>query len=384
MVCGGAPLAAQPPAIQKVEAQEKRLLVNGRVFLPLGIYHASNYHKGLVASGEAGFNTAQVFGKDPEELRKDLDEAYANGMYGTVALNENICLDLKRLEAFVRGNKDHPGLLAWMLQDEPNLRVRKPESNNEEVYRTPPEQLKPAYDLIRQIDPNHPVWLNLAHGYLADYQAYAPVCDILSADIYPVPSAPLTSVAAYADNLRKAVGPQKPIVLVLQMAPSEAKQARVPTMEEVRCMTYLALTHDVCGVMYYAYQSVHFHVERDAPDYWSQWADLLAELRTLAPLLKGKPIAEPVEVTVTKGFAGKRAWNYTALHTTLLKTSRGYLLLAVNGFPEAIEARLKLPVALPEKQRATVRFASRSVLLQQGALSDRFAPYAAHVYEIRP
>ena len=91
------------PPVKSVETKDGRFLVNGQPFLPIGIYHAGHYHKGLKDVGKKGFNTVQVYGNSPGALREDLDNAYANGMYGLVALNR-MCEDLELIEQLILAN----------------------------------------------------------------------------------------------------------------------------------------------------------------------------------------------------------------------------------------------------------------------------------------
>jgi hypothetical protein len=78
----------RPPPVGSVESQDGRLLVNGRPFLPRLLYHAAHWHMGLREAGEKGFNMVQTYGISPETYRIDIDNAYENGMYSAVALNE--------------------------------------------------------------------------------------------------------------------------------------------------------------------------------------------------------------------------------------------------------------------------------------------------------
>jgi hypothetical protein len=133
-------------------------------------------------------------------------------------------------------------------------------------------------------------------------------------------------------------------------------------------------------------------VNESSPGYWAQWADLTAELRTLAPCLVTLEAPEPLEVKIIKGNAGVTSvktdmhaeeHRYEALHLSLRQTSSGYFLIAVNGVDEPIKARFELPV--PEDglaERAAVRFENRLVDVAEGVFEDSFGPYAVHLYEI--
>jgi len=380
------------PAVKTVEARDGRLVVNGKPFLPIGIYHAGHWHKGLRECGNQGFNLVQAYGGSPEDCRKDIDEAFANGMYSALALN-NYCERPELVEKIVSACREAPGLLVWLLEDEPNIRLPEPKDMPyaERPFRLPPAKLKPIYELLKRLDPAHPVWVNLAHGYLADHQAYNTVTDIQSDDIYPVPGTALPAVASYADVVVQGAAGKVPW-LILQMAPVRPElgdKDRHPTMTEVRCMTYLALAHGSTGVAYYSFNEraiwdnppgLGWRTNESAPAYWAQWTDLTAELTALAPYLLALPVKGDVKVEITEGSDKPGPWNYPALHVSLRKTETGYFLIAVNGFDTSIKARLTLPVN-PKTPQAAVRFENRLIPVTGSTIEDTFAPYAVHLYD---
>ena len=373
--------AAGPPPVKSVEIRDEGLFVNGEPFFPVGIGWVAHWHFALPEAGEKGFNLATTHGLqgDPATFRADIDDAYANGMYAAAGVGNGVWEDLEQLERIVLACRDAPGLLVWELEDEPN------HPNN--PYRVPPEKLKPAYELIRRLDPVHPVWLNLACGRLKDHQDYRDVADIHSDDVYPVPHAPLPFVAKFSDAVMEgATG--KPGWMWIQMAPLQGKyKDRPPNMTEVRCMTYLAVAHGISGVLYFCFhfgeEGWHWRVNETSPAYWAQYADLTAELQRLAPFLLAAKAPEEVKTEIVEGDTRALNFGYTALHLSLRRTRTGYFLIAVNGFDSPVEARFTVPV--PERglaSRAAVRSEHRVVEVKEGVWEDSFAPYAVHLYEL--
>ncbi|MFH2068023.1 MAG: beta-galactosidase [Candidatus Omnitrophota bacterium] len=380
------------PAVKTVETRDGRLIVNGKPFFPIGVYHAGHWHKGLRECGTQGFNLVQAYGGSPEDMRKDVDDAFANGMYSALALNA-YCEQPELVEKIVLACREAPGLLVWLLEDEPNIRLPEPKDMPyaERPFRLPPAKLKPIYELLKRLDPVHPVWINLAHGYLADHQAYNAVADIQSDDIYPVPGTALPAVASYADVVVQGAAGKVPW-LVLQMAPVRPElgdKDRHPTMAEVRCMTYMALAHGITGVAYYSFNErpiwdnppgLGWRTSESAPAYWAQWADLTTELAALAPYLLAPPVQGNVKTEITEGSDEPGPWNHPALHVSLRKTETGYFLIAVNGFNSLVKARLTLPVN-PKAPQAAVRFENRLIPVTESTIEDTFAPYAVHLYD---
>lgn len=123
--------------------------VNGRPFLPLGIYAVNAAEMPKVK--ELGFNLVQsyqFFDMAKAQKKEYLDTARKNGLMvfaglnGTKQLTKKHIVEIKKT---VNAFKNHPALYAWYLADEP------------EIKKTKPAELKAVYDWIKQMDPNHPV-----------------------------------------------------------------------------------------------------------------------------------------------------------------------------------------------------------------------------------
>ena len=380
---GLAAWAKPPPPVESVEIRQGHLIVNGEPFFPVGIGWVAHGHFSLPEAGEKGFNLATTHGDrtEPWTFRADIDDAYANGMYAMASVGNGVWEDLEQVERIVMACRDAPGLLVWELEDEPN------HGGSGGNYRVPPEALKPAYDLIKRLDPAHPVMLNLALGRLKDHQDYRDVADIHSDDVYPVPLYPLTHVAQYSDSVVKGAA-GKPGWMWVQMGPLRGGPAdRSPTMTEVRCMTYLAVAHGISGINYFSF---HYNVgdmdwwaNQSEPAYWAQWADLTAELRLLAPCLLAPEVPGLVS-EIVEGSKEPANFGYTALHLSLRQIEGGYFLIAVNGFDSPVKARFTVPLPAGglAADGAAVRSENRLVEVRDGVFEDSFAPYAVHLYEL--
>ena len=215
-----------PPPVERVEIRDEGLYVNGEPFFPVGVTWAAHWHFSLPEAGEKGFNMVNTHGNRaaPKSFRADVDDAYPNGLYSAVLLSNGISKNLMQVEEIVLACRDAPGLLVWGLEDEPNIRHPGPGDEGKPHVdlpsKTPPEDQLPAYELIRQLDPDHPVWINLAYGYEQDHRDYRHVADIHSDDTYPVPKFPLTYVAQFSDSVVKGAGAGGKLGwMYVQMAP---------------------------------------------------------------------------------------------------------------------------------------------------------------------
>jgi len=384
-VLSAMPAAAKlPPPVERVEVRDGNVFVNGEPFFLVGTSHVAHYHFSLPEASEMGFNAVVTHGyrEDPQTFRMDIDDAYANGLYSLVSLSNGIWKDLELVEQIILACRDAPGLLVWELEDEPNTRLAGPEGTPhvDLPYRIPPEDFGPVYELIKRLDPDHPVWLNLALGYEKDHRAYRDVADIHSDDVYPVPDYPLTHVAQNSDAvIAGAAG--EPGWMYIQMSMQTQDYVRAPNMQEVRCMTYMAIAHGIVGVIHFAYHAADWWPRESEPAYYAQFLDLTAELRGLAPYFLAKPEPAAIEAEIVEGNAAPSNFGYTALHLSLRKAERGYLLIAVNGFDSPVTARIQVPVE-GIAPRAAVRSEYRLVDVVDGVIEDTFAPYAVHLYDL--
>ena len=376
--------AKNPPPVERVEVRHGKVYVNGEPFFLVGTSHVAHNHYSLPEAAEMGFNAVVTHGlrENPQSFRMDIDDAYANGLYSLASLSNGIWKDLETTEQIVLACRDAPGLLVWELEDESNIRTAGPEGTPhlDLPYKMPPEDFKPVYDLIKRLDPEHPVWLNLAYGYEKDHRKYRDVADIHSDDVYPVPDYPLTHVAQNSEAVVKGAA-GKPGWMYIQMSMQSADQERAPNMEEVRCMTYLSIAHGIVGVIHFAYHALDWWPRESEPAYYAQFLDLTAELRGLTPYLVAREEPVAVEAEIFEGSPAPSHFGYTALHLSLRKAERGYLLIAVNGFDSPVEARIRVPVE-GIAPRAAVRSEYRLVDVTDGVIEDSFAPYAVHLYDL--
>ena len=368
------PLLAAPPPIERVEIRAEGLFVNGKPFFPVGVDHAAHWHYSLPEAGEKGFNLVMTHGLEniPESFRYDIDEAYANGMYSLAMLTNGVWKNKEATKQIILACRNAPGLLAWGLEHEPDLLTgSRPDSLDvEPPYRYPPASFTETYAMIKRLDPVHPVEIELTYGNRHDHTRYSVVTDIHRDMILPIPSASPVRVAEYADEVIAGAG-GKPCWLELQML---AVGGRHPTMAEVRCMTYLAIAHGISGVTYQAFHYGDWWVT-DSPGYWAQWSDHTAELRRLTPQLMS-PVIDGLKAEIVEG-------SQDALHTSLRRTETGYFLIAVNGSNAPVTANFTVPVLEAGlAPHAAVRCENRLVDVKDGVITDTFAGYAVHLYEI--
>ena len=343
--------------VRRSEARGDTLFMNGKPFMGRLLYHAApDAH-----TRDHGFNLVQCFGSDPdprESIGKHLDSCAKAGVWGAVALFNNRYLlpgdhfDLGHLREVVLRYKDHPALWGWDLIDEPESTVT-------------PERVAEAARLIRELDPNHIVWVNLCGPNRAT--DYLESQDLWSFDFYPLPTLPPFSYMQWLKISDEKLRGRRPIGSVLQTYAYNG--GRMPTPDELRCICYLHLIHDHKWLGFYSYYDAEpdLCLARD-PVLWSYTRALNNELRALAPAwLDAAPfrtveasLANDVFQAAIKEVGGKR------------------YLVAVYGGKEPVRVRMKVAgrtaKVLLEEERA--------VPIKESALEDDFRPCGVHVYEI--
>jgi hypothetical protein len=157
-----------------------------------------------------------------------------------------------------------------------------------------------GYQVLKGLDPNHPVWMNHApRNQIEQLAAFNMGADAVGCDIYPIPRSPrnghsdladrsMASVGGYTDRMQ-AAAPGKPVWMVLQgfgwddLSKVEIKEGMEkprPTLDETRFMAYDSIVHGARAILYWGTA----YIEKDS----QLWEDLLtlgAELDALQPVL---------------------------------------------------------------------------------------------------
>lgn len=367
----------------KINRLTRTLVRGGDPYIPVGSDAASSVERALECiRGQAAneFNHIHIwsgfakFVKTPNgrvpELRPDdllqmLDTAHDAGMTVTVNLSHWLSINHFHQERFqnkdltdeqiferalqaVRVAREHPALLTWHLLDEPNP-----------AYCTP-EWTQRIYDAVRSEDPYHPAEINVC-GTGRNMLAYTGGSDLMSIDIYPVPTSHIGVIAPHTRFMWLA-DDWRPVRWWIQ----SFANLREPTATEESCMTYQAIVEGMRFLLFYNYR----------PTSWAAWSGLgriAREVRDLRPAL----ITERADVAVAT--AGGESRVIASLH----RTGDQVWVIAVNCDTEPVEAKLTLPLDCVDAT-AEVMFEGRRVTCDRRILKDLFEPMARHVYRIDP
>jgi hypothetical protein len=363
-------LSKYPPADYTVKMDAKNLcvLVDGKPFFPMGMLSIPDIL--IPEYAEAGFNIGQY---------NSPDIAYYNG-FKTVAATYYAASreNYKTMEPDALAKK----VRRYLLDSCPRYfggtvdRIKTEVSPRAKQYWNHPaftgyfwdepqvDEAKGAEvlcNVTRDLDPYHPIMPVFYRD--TDPTIPSSIYDIYGADIYwfDVPSSKkykscgrLILHAATAEKLHK------PFWLMPSAAGYVASTALTPA--EQRIQTYLGLIYGARGIFYWSYLQMY-------PAMAVELKKLGREVRELSPAL----LTQSPDQTVT-------GVEETDVHA-LAKIHGGdcYLLTANNSADEEKTMRIKTSAPAGVKS-AKVLFENRTVPVKDGAIDDKFAPYATHVY----
>jgi hypothetical protein len=273
----------------------------------------------------------------------------------------------------------HPALLAWYLFDEPDLPHQY----------VPPDQLRRLYQLIRTLDPMHPVIVTVAQGNMMPL--YHGSYDVYWSMDYSTPG----SNAANFETHRKALRPEVPIMSIVHSYDGHQpgpNRGGVPEKFEpgpvmLRACAFMAVAHNSSGLCWWwwgqggdTYMTVA-HV----PQAWDALKETIRQIRALRPVLEAP---QPVRMWIEKPAEGTEVhlWEKTLPASPGrrdgAKAPDRTVIIAVNRDKRPCEVSFTSP-AFTGQAQASVLFENREVALAAGQLRDRFEPWAVHVYEVK-
>jgi len=378
------------------------LVINGRKVFPIGFTmgpppngKTPGGKNGLEELAEAGATFIRTGTKGAnwneqtmasEQIWEDAAARY--GLYCWPFLRELAVVtehDAKRealLRRVVEQFKNHPGLGIWKGADEPAW------------DKTQVAPLVRAREIVRELDPNHPLALIQApRGTVATLHPYNAACDITGADVYPISYPPgadslltnkeISMVGDYTKTMMAVSEGKMPVWMVLQIAWSgvvkPGKTLRFPTFSEERFMSYQAIINGARGLIYFGGNLEQAMPPQDAKLGWNWtfWNHVLRpvmeEIGNHSPLeaaLVAPDSKLPIKMT------GAKDVEYCAR-----EVGAELFILACKRAGATVQVRFSgLPVT--EGEGEVMYESPRKVEVKNGAFSDWFGPFEVHVYRV--
>lgn len=345
-------------------------------FFPIAVWlqspaNAPKYHA-------AGFNTYVGLWQGPTE--EQLAALKVAGMNVVCAQNDTALR-----------HRDDSMILAWMHGDEPD---NAQELGNGKGYGPPipPADIVRDYEHIRKTDPSRPVLLNLGQGvawdnwigrgvrsrHPEDYVEYLKGCDIASFDIYPANHGSpevAGNLAFVANGVKRLVdwtGGRKTVWNCIECS-HIGDEGRKPTPAEVRAEAWMSIIHGSRGLIYFVHQFKPRFREAalfDDPEMLAAVTKLNREITALAAVIKSPPIT---------GSETIRPADPKAAVATITRRHQGSTyLFAVSMQTNAATVRFAASSGIAE-----VLHENRKIAVEAGNFTDRFEPWAVHLYRIR-
>jgi len=285
-------------SIPKVYVREDgTLLVDKKPFLPFGWYHVSwafsdeDRIEFIKDIAQYGFNTCHVGITKLDQWETFLPVAQKAG----VKVITEFGIDQAEV---VKKYKDYPAVLGWNCGDEPD------------GQGVSPEEMHSRYERLKEIDPNHIIYMVLCDP--TKYKKYAYCSDIISPDPYPLSWDTTTTTTSayinYLDAKKEAQKEGKYIWAVPQAQGYKGSVWRYPTFKETRNMTYLAFLAGAKGIIYYVYKDFSIGDDngyrvKDHPEYWDGMKTMPKEVKQIENYILDGKITE-IETGYKDVFAG--------------------------------------------------------------------------------
>ncbi|MCX5815387.1 MAG: beta-galactosidase [Proteobacteria bacterium] len=391
-------------------------------FFPIGVYGANLNN--LEEIKKIGINTVIVGGKG-EELRKLIQECrrldlkyilsvphdpdelhvYLNEVIGAEsgerrAESNQITQLLNHLITHQPSPVSHEqrtmGHLGFYVNDEPEI-VSFPMNKAHDIQRLIKDRFPEAATYMAVVRPQK-------------VRDYASASDFFMMDQYPVPSMPMVWLSDSMDEAAAIVGSER-IVSVIQAfgGGEEAKHGwpRLPTRQEMECLTFLSIVHGGRGVFFFTFSEIgkteegkndiaHVVGRLNKLGSWltieniiktaakgpkavhsSQLAAHSSSAISYEPSAMSQDQEAGVEVGMLSPY-GMDQKGRPAIHAAIKKKGNQWLLVAVNVIGTSVEALIHTNM---EKIKAAREiFSDMQYGVISGAIQARFKPYEVKVF----
>jgi len=341
--------------VEDVPAPEERLslrddgmlLVGGKPFFPIGIYHvvkcdfnSNSYDRAFRDLKAAGFNLVHRASPAPfEETEEFLTAAERLDLKVFIPPVVSLSGD------FVQGNREldlmhHRSILAWYLADDT-------------ASNTTPEQLAYRNMICKTLDPTRltlqadPV---MSGGSNNRYDLYVHFTDLFLPEIYPARgneelACEVSEVVRDMEEIRgsivRAGCPVKGIWPIIQHFDGWGWK-RFPTFAEMRAMSWASIVHGANGITWYVYHSLSGRGRGvvSSPERWDEMTRVSREIAAVQESLADRDAAVQPTVEILEG--PKTDFYGFPSETAGLKGGNEPLLIAVHATTNAVTARLTI------------------------------------------
>lgn len=388
--------SSEKPVPTRVTIDEhNRFVMNGKPWFPIGLSPGPPLgakdptgRDAVAVVAEAGMNCFRLGRGVPagqeEDWARYLDWSAQHGMFCFPNLHEYSVFDDKhpdrpeRLRAIVERFRHHPALAMWKSMDEPAW------------GKVPTEGLVKAYKYLKEIDTDHPVWMNHAPRNTVELlREYCKACDVTGVDIYPIgvpkgthshlSNKDISVVGDYVSWISQAVDGKKPILMVLQVGWSginPPKPRVFPTFHQERYMAYQAIIKGARALLFFGMPVALSDADYPYGYNWTFWREVL---QPLALELGEKSLLHPALLAPNAEISLK-VTGADDVEFICRKVGDFLYILAAKREGAEADVRFSDESLIGDVE---VMFEGRTLKAVDGSLTDRFAPNDVHVYKVR-
>jgi hypothetical protein len=274
-------------------------------------------------------------------------------------------------------DKDEPLLLAWTANDEPD------------IYSVYHQALKPDYEYFKAADPDRPVTINFAgsmvNGWHAaplkrqDYETMLPYMDWVSNGVYPVTGwdrpEHLDGPGRSLDRLQNW-SEGKPQLQIIESGDQQLTwnpaRLRSATRGEFRAQMWDAIIRGAQGILYFPFAfQPRFTFDNTSPELEQEMIVQHKRINDISKVLVS-PI-DPPNLGLKMSAPLEGTWRQVG--------NKKYFIV-LNMSAKTVQGAKIGIVGAGKNGTLTVRGESRSLQMSRGSISDNFAPYETHIYQI--
>ena len=287
--------------------EDRRLLVEGKPFFPIGMYWSSINEQDMAVYADSKFNCLMPYGS-PTKPQMDLAQKHGlkviysvkdwyAGLESCPKFIQTEADEERHVRARVREFRDHPALLAWYLNDEL------------------PQQYLPRLEAhqqwVTEEDFDHPTWVVLYQ--FREVAAYLNTFDVIGTDPYPIGRGPASMAAEWTAETFRQVAGARPLWQVPQLhnwanydqTEAEKRKGHTPSVDEVRSMAWQCICEGATGLVFYSWFDVKRNPDVPFEKQWTGLKQIAAEIDQMAPmLLSGQSGGEVRRATSLAGCIG--------------------------------------------------------------------------------
>jgi hypothetical protein len=352
------------------------IMINGKPFFPIGLYHNSQASPDWSSNGvkrlndlkkiaEAGFNTihAEIGGNEESDV-SFLKEAVKLGVY--VLPNFSYDNRIKIISKY----KENPAIIGWDIADDVDHPNNKFTTNN----------ILGWHREVKQIDSSRLTYISGA--FLNRIERFIHSADLVGFQSYPIDNDPedknplrnnyytyytlFTEKLGDDSNQSEEVLDKRTIIANLQSFPWKNKP---PTFHEVRNMTYAALINGIKGIIYYTYFSDGWELSQNI-ELWEGMKILTHEIKYLSTVFLEGQLTK-IDTKIDNLYAGK--WIY----------KDSIYLVVLSTLPKG-ELEASIDISLEDEWSLKPFFSGQpyGMKLENGNLKGFIKSGDVHVYQL--